>query len=103
MTANGYEVEPDDLRAGAEQIRAASQPLHTAHVSATAQIGSAVAMNIGFETAAALRDFGRSVREFARRAQDRIDEHVDALRKCADNYEDVERRTEEHFMRYLRG
>jgi hypothetical protein len=103
MPTDGWEVEPADLRAGAAQVRAASQPLHTAHVAATGQIGAAVAMNVGYETAAALRHFARSVRDLSRRAQDRIDEHVDALQRSADNYEDTDRRNEEPFMRYLRG
>lgn len=101
MATNGYQVDPADLRQAATQVRSAGQPLHTAHVTATGQIGAAVAMNMGYETARALRELGSSVRDAARRAQSRIDEHVDALQKCADNYEDTERRTERHFKRYL--
>lgn len=102
MTDDGFEVEPADLRAAAEQVRAAGQPLHTAHAAVTGQIGAAVAMNMGYDTASALSRFGHAVRNAARRAQQRLDEHADAFLQNAKNYEQGDRRSEELFLRFLR-
>lgn len=101
MTAEAYEVDVEALRLGAKEIRAAGQPLHVVHAAVTGEIGAAVAMNMGYETSRALTHLARAVRDAARRAQDRLDEHVEALERCAANYEDVDRRSEEQFRAFL--
>lgn len=98
---NGFSVEPADLRAATDQIRAAGQPLHTAAAAITGPVGAAVAMNMGYETARALSQFGNAVRQAARRAQDRIDDHVGALRTTAENYERSDQTSEEAFRSFL--
>jgi uncharacterized protein YukE len=103
MASGGYEVEPAALHAAAGEVRSAGQPLHTAHAAVTGQIGAAVAMNMGYETASALSRFGHSVRNAARRAQQRLDDHADAFQQCAKNYEDQEKRSEEGFKAFLRA
>ena len=97
----GYVVVPADLRLAATQIRAAGQPLFTAASAITTQIGSAVAMNIGYDTSRSLTQLGNGVRQAARRAQERIDEHVGALQATAKNYEDDDLRSEESFRTFL--
>jgi hypothetical protein len=42
------------------------------------------------------------VRNAARRAQQRLDEHADAFLQNAKNYEQGDRRSEELFLRFLR-
>lgn len=101
MAGDGFEVEPEALRTAADQVRAAGQPLHTAHAAVTGQIGAAVAMNMGYDTASALSRFGHAVRNAARRAQQRLDEHADAFQQTAKNYEQGEQRNEEGFRSFL--
>jgi len=99
--SDGFAVVPAELRAGATQIRAAGQPLHTAATAITPAVGVAVAMNLGYETSRALRSFGNAVRQAAGRTQERIDEHGKALQQTAKNYEETDEYSEDEFRRFL--
>jgi hypothetical protein len=98
---NGFAVVPADLRLAAKQISAAGEPLYTTAAAITGPVGAAVSMNMGYETARALSQFGNAVRQAARRAQGRIDDHVDALLTTADNYEKTDQSSEEGFRAFL--
>src|SRR5437868_6190530 len=96
----GYQVVPADLRAAAGELRTAGGPLYAGSSQVTAGIGSAVAMNMGYDTARALSSFGSAVREASQRVQQRLDEHVQALQTTASNYEDTDSRSESGFKRF---
>jgi hypothetical protein len=99
----GFSVEPADLRAAVNQIRVAGQPLHAAATAITGPVGAAVSMNMGYETARALSQFGNAVCQAARRAQERIDDHISALRTTANNYERSDQMSEDGSARSSLG
>lgn len=100
MTA-GFQIVPAELRAGATEIRASGRPLSAAATAITPAVGSAVAMNLGYETSRALQSFGNAVRQAARRTQERIDEHGAALQETAKNYEEADSSLEDGFRKFL--